>query len=44
MKRPISRPVDREKVRQGLALAYLLFLGGMALAGPWGVLDRKSVV
>jgi cell division protein FtsB len=39
MKRPTSRPVDREKVKQGLALAYLLFLGGMALAGPWGVLS-----
>ena len=39
MKRQSGRPVDRERVKQGLALAYLLFLGGMALAGPWGVLS-----
>lgn len=31
--------MNRDKVKQGLALAYLLFLGGMALAGPWGVLS-----
>ncbi len=39
MKRAVRLPIDREKVKQGLALAYLLFLGGMALAGPWGVLS-----
>lgn len=39
MKRPKSPPMNRDKVKQGLALAYLLFLGGMALAGPWGVLS-----
>ena len=38
MKRPSARPLDRDKVKQGLALAYLLGLGGLALAGPWGVL------
>jgi len=36
MKRP---PFDKDKVRQLLALGYLLLLGGMALAGPWGVLS-----
>lgn len=39
MKRPAGLPIDREKMKQGLALAYLLLLGGMALAGPWGVLS-----
>jgi cell division protein FtsB len=34
-----SVPLNREKVKQGLALAYLLLLGGMALMGPWGVLS-----
>jgi cell division protein FtsB len=34
-----SLPLNREKVKQGLALAYLLLLGGMALMGPWGVLS-----
>ena len=38
MKRPSARPLDRDKVKQGLALAYLLGVGGLALAGPWGVL------
>ncbi|MBO0749530.1 MAG: septum formation initiator family protein [Porphyrobacter sp.] len=33
MKRP---PFDREKVRQLGALGYLLLLGGLALAGPYG--------
>ena len=36
MKRP---PFDKDKRRQFLALGYLLVLGGMALAGPWGVLS-----
>lgn len=39
MNRPAALPIDREKIKQGLALAYLLFLGGMALAGPWGMLS-----
>ena len=39
MNRPSGLPIDREKVKQGLALCYLLALGGMALAGPWGVLS-----
>jgi cell division protein FtsB len=39
MKRPPALPLDREKVKQGLALAYLLLIGGMALMGPWGVLS-----
>ena len=29
-------PCDREKIRQFLALGYLLALGGLALAGPYG--------
>ena len=29
-------PFDREKIRQFLALGYLLALGGLALAGPYG--------
>jgi cell division protein FtsB len=33
MKRP---PFDKEKLRQFMALGYLLVLGGMALAGPYG--------
>jgi len=36
MSRP---PFEKDKVKQVLALGYLLFLGGMALAGPWGVLS-----
>jgi cell division protein FtsB len=36
MKRP---PFDKDKRKQFLALGYLLVLGGMALAGPWGVLS-----
>ena len=36
MKRP---PFDKDKLRQALALGYLLALGGLALAGPWGVLS-----
>ena len=36
MKRP---PFDKDKRKQFLALGYLLGLGGMALAGPWGVLS-----
>jgi cell division protein FtsB len=36
MSRP---PFERDKIKQVLALGYLLFLGGMALAGPWGVLS-----
>jgi len=39
MKRASGLPIEREKVKQGLALAYLLLLGGLALAGPWGVLS-----
>lgn len=31
-------PVDREKLTQLAALACLLLLGGLALAGPYGVL------
>jgi cell division protein FtsB len=33
MKRP---PFDKEKLRQLMALGYLLVLGGLALAGPYG--------
>lgn len=33
MKRP---PFDKEKLRQFMALGYLLVLGGLALAGPYG--------
>jgi cell division protein FtsB len=36
MKRP---PIDKDKLKQVLALSYLLVLGGLALAGPWGVLS-----
>lgn len=37
MNRPAVAPLlDREKVRQFGALAYLLALGGLALAGPYG--------
>jgi cell division protein FtsB len=36
MKRP---PIDKDKLKQVLALSYLLALGGLALAGPWGVLS-----
>ena len=32
-------PFDNDRIKQGLALCYLLALGGMALAGPWGVLS-----
>jgi cell division protein FtsB len=33
----MTRPrFDREKARQFLALGYLLILGGLALAGPYG--------
>ncbi|HEY7808411.1 MAG TPA: septum formation initiator family protein [Croceibacterium sp.] len=39
MKRASGLPIEREKLKQGLALAYLLLLGGLALAGPWGVLS-----
>jgi cell division protein FtsB len=33
------RPPDKDKLKQLLALSYLLLLGGLALAGPWGVLS-----
>ncbi len=33
MKRP---PFDKEKLKQFMALGYLLVLGGLALAGPYG--------
>ena len=37
MNRPAAVPLlDREKVRQVGALGYLLLLGGLALAGPYG--------
>ena len=37
MNRPAAVPLlDREKVRQFGALGYLLLLGGLALAGPYG--------
>jgi cell division protein FtsB len=36
MNRP---PFDRDRMKQLMALGYLLLLGGMALAGPWGVLS-----
>jgi len=39
MKRASGLAIEREKVKQGLALAYLLLLGGLALAGPWGILS-----
>ncbi len=29
-------PFEKEKIRQFLALGYLLILGGLALAGPYG--------
>jgi len=33
----MTRPkFDRDKIRQLLALGYLLVLGGLALAGPYG--------
>jgi cell division protein FtsB len=33
----MTRPkFDRDKIRQFLALGYLLVLGGLALAGPYG--------
>ena len=33
----MTRPrLDRERIRQFLALGYLLVLGGLALAGPYG--------
>jgi cell division protein FtsB len=37
MNRPAAVPaLDREKLRQFGALGYLLVLGGLALAGPYG--------
>jgi cell division protein FtsB len=37
MNRPAGAPLlDREKMRQFGALGYLLLLGGLALAGPYG--------
>src|SRR5438034_1378052 len=33
-----KREIIREKVRQFGALGYLLLLGGLALAGPYGIL------
>ena len=33
---PAVRLLDREKLKQLGALAYLLVLGGLALAGPYG--------
>jgi cell division protein FtsB len=33
---PAVRLLNREKVKQFGALAYLLVLGGLALAGPYG--------
>ena len=33
------RDIVREKLRQFAALGYLLLLGGLALAGPYGVLS-----
>lgn len=39
MNRPLRSPaLEREKLTQLLALAWLLLLGGLALAGPYGVL------
>lgn len=39
MKKYRSEPkIAREGLTQGLALAFLLFLGGMALVGPSGIL------
>lgn len=35
---PRNNTVAREKLRQLGALGYLLVLGGLALAGPYGVL------
>jgi cell division protein FtsB len=46
-----KRPFDRERLRQFGALGYLLVLGGLALAGPYGfiawgenlsLLDRRQ--
>jgi cell division protein FtsB len=34
-----KRDIIREKVRQFGALGYLLLLGGLALAGPYGILS-----
>lgn len=31
--------MEKDKLKQVMALGYLLLLGGMALAGPWGVLS-----
>jgi cell division protein FtsB len=37
MNRPVAVPMfDREKLKQFGALGYLLLLGGLALAGPYG--------
>jgi cell division protein FtsB len=39
MNRPVRKPgIAREKLTQLAALGWLLLLGGMALAGPYGVL------
>lgn len=39
MKKYRSEPkIQRETMTQGLALAFLLFLGAMALVGPSGIL------
>jgi cell division protein FtsB len=38
MNRPAVPLIDKDKLKQAFALCYLLFLGGMALAGPWGML------
>lgn len=33
-----KRPLTREQMTQGAALAVLLFVLGMGIAGPWGLL------
>jgi cell division protein FtsB len=39
MNRPVRNPrIAREKLTQLAALGWLLLLGGLALAGPYGVL------
>ena len=39
MNRPVRKPrIAREKLTQLAALGWLLLLGGLALAGPYGVL------